>query len=385
MTEQNIENTKKQKYAIRFGLGAIKAVGLKMTELAAKNRQENGYFKDLYDFAERLDPKAINKKTIEALAKAGAFDNIDNNRRKIAESFDILSNYANEKKEQSQSNQMSLFGASSGIDDKPELKKVNDWNKVEKLQNEFSAFGFFLNEHPIDDYIDRLQKRGVIFSTKIEDEDLEDNSLVKIAGVICSSKHRSGSRGRFAYLTISDPYGIFESMIFDENLINSARDILADGSLVVLSCLVKKDEGGTRILTRDVTKIDDFIANNEAKKDPFEDIKKQILRKKHTNKPQNISGPDYSSNLSEQNLVKPAKKIISNIEIIINNRLPIISLKSFLSQNLSHNNEDSSRVLISVLSDGKFSKIELGRRYLLDQNDINKIRSIPSVIDVEIS
>ena len=374
-----------KKYAIRFGLGAIKAVGIKMMENAVINRQDNGRFIDIYDFAERLDPKAINKKTIEALAKSGAFDDIEKNRRKVAESFDILSGYANEKKEQSESNQMSLFDNISEIDQKPKLKEIQDWDKINRLQYEFEAFGFFLNEHPIDDYIEQLKKRGIIFSNKISNSDLEDNILVKISGVVCVSKHRSGSRGRFAYLTISDPYGIFEATIFDEALINSARDILTSGTLVVLTCLIKKDDGGSKILIREVAKLEDFIKNNEANKENFEDIKKLPASRKSK---KNINDPiDIKYNPKENHgndlTTKPVKKIIKNIDIIIKDRDPIIPLKSILSQNLSFNEEDNSRVIISVLTNGKFSKIELGKRYLLDQNDVIKIKAIKSVIDVE--
>ena len=93
--------------AIRFGLGAIKAVGFGTMEVVASERKENGDFKDVYDFAERLDPRSINKKSIEALAKAGAFDSLHKNRCQIAESFDVLSSYSTERKNAASSNQMS--------------------------------------------------------------------------------------------------------------------------------------------------------------------------------------------------------------------------------------------------------------------------------------
>ena len=207
----------KPKLSIRFGLGAIKAVGFNMTENAVKERVENGKFKDIYDFSERLDPKTINKKSIEALSKAGAFDCLHDNRHQIANSFDVLSSYAAQKHEAASSNQMSLFCGTPEADVKPELKKVEKWTKIERLQKEFEAFGFFLNEHPTDDHVPALRRRGVIFSDKLERDELGDNSLVKMSGVIAGSKHRSGPRGRFAYLTISDYLGIFEAMIFDEN------------------------------------------------------------------------------------------------------------------------------------------------------------------------
>jgi DNA polymerase-3 subunit alpha len=204
-----------EKFAIRFGLGAIKAVGFGMMQTAIKEREVNGKFADIYDFAERLDPRSINKKSIEALAKAGAFQDLQKNRRQVAESFEILSAYSAQKTEAANSNQMSLFGGLPEANAKPELKKTQDWTKIERLQKEFEAFGYFLNEHPLDDNVSELKKRGVIFSDKLERDELEDGNLVKMAGVVAGSKHRSGPRGRFAYMTISDPYGIFEAMIFD--------------------------------------------------------------------------------------------------------------------------------------------------------------------------
>ena len=144
------------KYAIRFGLGAIKAVGFQMMSHAVNERINNGQYLDIYDFCKRSDHKAINKKSIEALAKSGALDSICKNRRQISDSFEILSNYANDAKEELNSNQMSLFSVANEINQLPALKSVPDWNKKQKLKSEFEAFGFFLNEHPIDDKINDL-------------------------------------------------------------------------------------------------------------------------------------------------------------------------------------------------------------------------------------
>ena len=91
MNNAKIAEEDNKKYAIRFGLGAIKAVGFNMIEEALKEREKNGKFKNIYDFSQRVDPKSINKKSIEALAKSGSFDSLSNNRRQISESFDVLS------------------------------------------------------------------------------------------------------------------------------------------------------------------------------------------------------------------------------------------------------------------------------------------------------
>ncbi len=383
-----------EKFAIRFGLGAIKAVGFGMMQTAIKEREVNGKFADIYDFAERLDPRSINKKSIEALAKAGAFQDLQKNRRQVAESFEILSAYSAQKTEAANSNQMSLFGGLPEANAKPELKKTQDWTKIERLQKEFEAFGYFLNEHPLDDNVSELKKRGVIFSDKLERDELEDGNLVKMAGVVAGSKHRSGPRGRFAYMTISDPYGIFEAMIFDESLITSARDILIDGSVIALECLIKKDDGGVRILIREVKKLEEFIQNIKAQNKDFEDIKKQPARNNYNrNANNNVDGynqrsaPSYEPKaqvLQQQSEPVFVKKVLSKVEIVIKNRDPLFSIKSFLSQYLaSINNEKFTKVFLVVAADKKITKIELPQNYFLDEADISKLRRIEKIIDVE--
>ena len=383
-----------EKFAIRFGLGAIKAVGFGMMETAIKEREVNGKFADIYDFAERLDPRSINKKSIEALAKAGAFQDLQKNRRQVAESFEILSAYSAQKTEAVNSNQMSLFGSLPEANAKPELKKTEDWTKIERLQKEFEAFGYFLNEHPLDDNVSELKKRGVIFSDKLERDELEDGNLVKMAGVVSGSKHRSGPRGRFAYMTISDPYGIFEAMIFDESLITSARDILIDGSVISLECLIKKDDGGVRILIREVKKLEEFIQNTKAQDKDFEDIKKQPARNNY-NRNANNNGGGYNQRpassyepkaqvLQQQNEPVIVKKVLSKVEIIIKNRDPLFSIKSFLSQYPAPiNNEKFTKVFLVVAADKKIIKIELPQNYFLDETDVSKLRRIEKIIDVE--
>ena len=387
------------KFAIRFGLGAIKAVGFGMMENAIKEREENGKFKDIYDFAKRLDPRSINKKSIEALAKAGAFDLLNKNRRQISESFDILSSYSAEQSEAASSNQMSLFGGLPEANKKPELKKVEDWSRVERLQKEFEAFGFFLNEHPVDEFMSDLKKRGVIFSDKIERDELQDNNLVKISGVVAGSKHRSGPRGRFAYLTMSDPLGIYEAMIFDEALITNARDLLVDGSMVTLECLIRKDDGGIRILVRDVKKLEDFIRITPARNEDFEDIKQQPARREYnrdrnsdSNAPRNFERktfekkPAATQETSHQDKIEilKAKKILPAVQIILKERDAIIGIKSLLSQRLAPQGfEKFTKVYFVVMRNGKITKVELSEKYLIDNADILKMRAISGIIDVE--
>ena len=392
-----------EKYAIRFGLGAIKAVGLGIMEAAVTERNSRGKFKDVHDFAARMDAKAVSKKSIEALAKSGSLDSISNNRRQIFESFEMIVAFANQKKDEASSNQMSMFGALlDEKNSKPELKKVEDWSKEERLQKEFDAFGFFLNEHPLDDHLLELKKRGVVFSDKIEKDELQDSNLIKMAGVIAGSKHRSGPRGRFAYMTISDPLGIFEAMIFDEAIITNARDILIDGSQVVIECLIKKDDGGIRILIRDVQKLTDFIKNVKAAAAPFEDIKKQPQRqfRKGGEGGYNKGGENNYGNSASagKNFVKAepvvdhykqklerleAKKIFSEVQIFVKEREPSLAAKTVLSQLIAPASFVKKTKVIFVVEMGeKKANVALPENYLLDEADLARLRAIEKVVEV---
>lgn len=380
-----------QKYAIRFGLGAIKAVGISAMEKVCNNRDINGEFKDIFDFAKRIDPKNINKKSIEALSKSGAFDKISANRKQIFESFDIISSYSSWQADEANNNQMNffndLFSESKSL---PTLKNTNDWSKEEKLQKEFEAFGFFLNEHPLDDFIDKLKKRGIIFSPKIEMQELDDGDIVKMAGVVATSKHRSGPKGRFAYLTISDPFGIYEIMIFDENLIGNSRDIINEGNAVWLECLVRRDDGGIRIMCRDIKALQEFIDKTPESKEYFEDIKKQskrkyfeknISREKRSAEVDEVS-KDYNDtkNINTKNKIENFKEV----RIILKNREAIYFIKSFLSNKIiAKEAEDqySTKVFLISKNSKEDSIIELTSLYKISSLDLQKLKD-NDMIDV---
>ena len=399
-TEENNILQNQPQFAIRFGLGAIKAVGLKMMENAVEERKKNGKFSDIYDFCSRLEPKSINKKSIEALAKSGSFDSLGAMRHQIADSFDILSAYAQQLHEAKTSNQMSLFGNAQESIPKPPLKTSNQWNKVEKMQKEFESFGFFLNEHPLDDHLSDLKKRGTIFFNHIAQDDLEDNSLVKMAGVILSSKHRSSLRGRFAYLTVSDPYGIYEVTIFDEALITNSRDLLEDGCMVAIDCLIRKDVGGARILIKGVSRLDDFIKNVKASEKDFTDIKKLKVRKnnfdkgekKFNNSNTNISSNEKSIDSQKKQLNEKSSNIIHEkkdrevklLKLIISDKSIVSALKIILQQKInSDQNEQITQILLIVQNDEKPIIFSLPKIYNIREIDIIRFKNFNKNLKIE--
>ncbi len=246
---------------------------------------------------------------------------------------------------------------------------------------------FFLNEHPIDNRVSDLKLRGIIFSPKIEEDALEDNTMIKMAGVVASSKHRSGPRGRFAYLNISDPFGIYEATIFDEALITANRDLLEDGSEIVVECLIRKDDGGTRIMVKGVFRVDDFIKNTNPAQKEFEDIKKIPARKFNPNYQKNSNFKSDSSKNSNQTnsfekksstenieAVKIERKI-SQIEIKINDEKALLPLRTVLSQKISNNAEDAKIILIAN-RDNQEIKIALASNFKIAEIDIFRLKNL---------
>ncbi|MFT6105897.1 MAG: DNA polymerase-3 subunit alpha [Rickettsiales bacterium] len=368
---------------IRFGLGGIKAVGVGMIQDMIKHRQENGGFKDIYDFAGNAGLKAVNKKSLEALAKSGAFDNIHPSRNQIVESVETICKYASAKDEEKNSNQMSLFASSKIIEEKPALKKVEEFDKAKKLQEEFKAFGFFLNEHPIDNFLDDLRKRGVLSSEDVEE--LNNDNVVKLAGVVAYSRHKSGPKGRYAYLTLSDPFGIFETAIFDENLITIYRDIMADGSSLVVECLIRKDDGGSRLLVKTIESLEDFIQNNAPKKEAYKDIRLQEKRGKFDWKNRKKEKTDVNNDSIIQEMAHKkkiellrSKKIIDQVTVKVSNRQSILNIKSFLSQRTAPDDfEKFSKVYFLIDSPaGEQVRIAVEGKYLIDDIDQGKLEII---------
>ncbi|MFT6332505.1 MAG: DNA polymerase III alpha subunit [Lentimonas sp.] len=367
---------------IRFGMGGIKAVGVSMVEHMIENREKNNGFQDIYDFASNAGSKAINKKALEALAKSGSFDSIHPSRKQIVESVEIICKYASAQEEERNSDQMNLFASSNIIEEKPALKKVNEWEKDQKLQEEFKAFGFFLNEHPIDNFLDGLRRRGVISSEDLEE--LIDNDIVKLAGVIAYSKHKSGPRGRYAYITLSDPFGIFETAVFDEELITLHRDKMTDGNSLVIECLARKDQGGLRLLVKTLHILEEFVESNPARKEPYKDIKQQKRRGKFDWKNKSSdSKPDQDRVAEEMQHHRRMqelsnKEIVPTAEIKISSREIVLRVKSLLSQRCAPAGFDKFTQVFFLIDsgNGQFTKIAVDGKYLIDEKDLEKIKSI---------
>ena len=259
-----VETSPNGKRGVRYALAAIKGVGREAMLRLAEERNENGPYKDLFDFAERLDTRVLNKRLLESLVKAGAFDSINPNRAQTFATIEALIRHSQATNEARGSNQDSLFGDDSQQRRAP-LPKMPDWAPMERLQNEFAAIGFYLSSHPLAAYEKSLQRLGVCRSADLVVMlSRGAPGRIKLAGTVIDRMERTSAKGnRFAFVQCSDQSGAFEFMVFSE-LLGSKRDLLEAGQAVLVSVDGRLDGEQVKLLAQSVDKLEDAVANSAA-------------------------------------------------------------------------------------------------------------------------
>ncbi len=183
--------------AIRYALAALKGVGEDAMISVVAERDKNGPFKDLYDFARRLDARTINKRQMESLAQAGAFDAFNPNRAQVLAASEILLKYAAAVVEEKSSGQASLFGGAQQELPAPEMPKADKWEPLEYLRHEFEAVGFYLSSHPLDNMISQLERLRVVPSSKVgEALQSSPSNRLRMAGIVVRKQERTSAKGQ---------------------------------------------------------------------------------------------------------------------------------------------------------------------------------------------
>ena len=242
-----------------YALGALKNVGVEAMRLVVEGRGDKP-FATLFDFARRVDLKRIGKRPLEMMARAGAFDALDQNRRRVFESLDALVAYSAAIQEQKNSAQVSLFGEAGDDLREPRLAQVPDWLPAERLGEEFKAIGFYLSGHPLDDYLAPLKRKGVLTLEEVAQKARRAPLIAKLAGVVAGRQERKSARGnRFAFVQMSDPSGAYEVTLFSEAL-EAGREHLETGSKVVVTAEATMEADQLKLLGRSVGPIDAVVA-----------------------------------------------------------------------------------------------------------------------------
>ncbi|MEM0987475.1 MAG: DNA polymerase III subunit alpha [Pseudomonadota bacterium] len=235
---------------VLYALGALKNVGVEAMKPIVEARIA-GPFHDLFDLARRVDLKMVGKRPLENLARAGAFDALDPNRRRVHDSLDKLVDYSATCHAEQNSNQGGLFGAADALPP-PRLSAPEDWLPSARLGEEHGAVGFYLSGHPLDDYMGALGRKGVKRALDV----MNSGGAARVAGTLTSRRERKSARGtRFAFIEFSDPQGIWEVMAFSD-VLTEADDLLQAGANLV--CHVEMDTGGdnARLMLRAVQRVE---------------------------------------------------------------------------------------------------------------------------------
>ena len=243
-----------------YALGALKNVGVEAMKLIVEGRGAKP-FATLFDVARRVDLKRVGKRPLEMLARAGAFDVLDPNRRRVIESLDPLVSYSAAIHEQKSSSQVSLFGEAGDDLPEPRLPRCDDWLPAERLAEEFKAIGFYLSGHPLDDYLPALKRKQVLTLDEVAAKAERGPFIGRMAGVVAGRQERKSARGnRFAFAQLSDPTGQFEVTLFSDTL-EAAREHLETGTRIIVTVEATMEADQLKLLGRSVAPVDIAIAD----------------------------------------------------------------------------------------------------------------------------
>ncbi|MEM5476531.1 DNA polymerase III subunit alpha [Pacificibacter sp. AS14] len=250
-----------------YALGALKNVGGDAMQMIVDARVKGGKeFVTLFDFARRVDIKRVGKRPLEMLARAGAFDQLDSNRRRVFDSLDGLVQYSAAIHEQKASNQVSLFGEAGDDLPEPRLSPVNDWVSSERLMEEQKAIGFFLSGHPLDDYAAALKRKKVKTIAQAEAQAERDGTAVVQVGVMVSGfrEMKSSKGNRYFRMNISDSTGQISGIAMFARKVEdlmAARAVFEQTDKVVATLEAKFNDGQFDPTIRSVAVMETVVAD----------------------------------------------------------------------------------------------------------------------------
>ena len=242
-----------------YALGAIKNVGFEAVSNVIRERLKNGKFKNLSDFINRVNPKDINKLQLEGLVQAGAFDNLNNNRQSLFNSIPSIILKSKNIHENKIANQINLFGDLE--DDQTNfLVNTSDWVIDKKLAKEFETLGFYISDHPLNQYKTIFNQYNIV-----NYEDFETNNDIlssNIASTVLKVQEKKTLKGTsYGIVKFSDLSNVFELFIFSD-IFEINRDLLIEGNSLMLT-LIKNyknnDKTQTRINVKKIISLQDVV------------------------------------------------------------------------------------------------------------------------------
>jgi len=311
-----------------YALGSIKAVGSEAISNIVKERLSNGKFTSINDFIKRIKPKDINKLQLEGLVKAGAFDNLNNNRQSIFNSIPSIITKSKNDFENKSANQINLFGDTEENEINI-LQDIKDWEFEERLSKEFEAIGFFISNHPLNQFKEIFDDYKIVDYHKFNSDD--GVKEINIAATLLKVSERKTAKGNsYAVLKLTDLSSVFELFIFSD-ILEHNREILNEGSSFILTLtktFSSDDDKTKRINVRKIASLKDLfnspikeITFNLSSKAQLEDIRTFIDKKGQTLVNINLFSKNETTKFKLKNLRNIDRKsinILRNKEISLN-------------------------------------------------------------------
>jgi DNA polymerase-3 subunit alpha len=319
---------------IIYALAALKGVGRQAVESIVEARA-NGPFADLADFAGRINPRAVNKRVLESLTLAGAFDEFDKNRARVLGAVDVIMGRAQHTHETAAVGQSELFGG-GGQRETIALPAIEPWLPAEKLKREYEAIGFFLSGHPLDDYTAVLKKLRVQSWAEFSRAVKNGATAGKVAGTVVSRQERRTKTGnKMGIFGLSDPTGHYEAVIFSEGLAEY-RELLEPGTavLLVLSAEVQGDDVRARIQ-------------------------------------------------SAEPLDAAAANLQKGLRVFLRDHAPLEGLAKRLEASASRSGGDGEVSVVLMLRQGTEVEVKLPGRFKVSPQIAGAIKAVPGVVQVE--
>jgi DNA polymerase-3 subunit alpha len=227
--------------AIRYSLAAVKNVGRHAVEHLCEERVARGPFRDVSDFARRINPRLLNKRALETMAAAGALDELGIDRATALANVDRLIAAGNRSLETAAEGQEDLFAGATHVPPPIDLRPAKPFVPIDRLSREFEAIGFFLTGHPLDDYKEVLEALGAETWADFAAKARTRRVVGTLAGTVLHTRERKGKTGNsYAFVAFSDSTGQFEAVIFSE-LLAASRALLEPGTAVLLNAEAEAD------------------------------------------------------------------------------------------------------------------------------------------------
>ena len=303
---------------IYYGLGAIKNVGFEAISNIVREREKNGKFVSLENFIKRVDIKDVNKLQLEGLTKAIAFDEFEKDRNKIFTSIPKIIQQIKNINDDKSNNQSNLFEDTEGKTNRFEYLKSKSWKPKELLSEEFRSLGFYISDHPLNEYEEIFKQLKIINFDKFIKNDLYEGL---VAGTVMSIQEKKSAKGTpYAIIKFSDQKGEFELFLFSEILISN-RDKLKESESFILTLQKDKVSGD---MSRRRVNVKKIISLEELVEEPYSRVTIELK--------ENFQISDIKDILSKRGNTK------INLVINNNNQKAYYSLQNNRKFDLSHYN-----------------------------------------------